>query len=271
MRHIFLAIAVSLTATFSVHAQDQDNPGWLQTESLTPEDVVAGINSMGMGAPHDLGTPESSPQGSAQSAARSPAAPMSLTTPTPTAGGNEADEITPEIAALARGLLYDPVSIFGYVHNHIEFEPYYGSKKGAHLTLLEGSGNDFDQSALLVALLRASGKNPSYKYGACSFSYTTMTQWMGLSPSPYSHMNDQQFSAYYGGQPANTTNRKVAAGLDFFYRAGYYISYPFLYGNDVWFAVPHVWVEISDGGLTSNQSSRTANIQKLADRHEYLE
>jgi RHS repeat-associated protein len=254
MRHIILTVAVSLAATFSVHAQDQDNPGWLQTQSLTPEEVVGRINTMGIGAPHDMSTPASPPQASAQAAANSPGATMSLGNPTPTAGGNEADEITPEIAALARGLRYDPVTIFGYVHNHIEFESYYGCKKGAHLTLLEGSGNDFDQSALLVALLRASGKNPSYKYGACSFSYATMTQWMGLSPSPFSHMTDQQFSDYYGGLPATTTNRKFAAGLDFFFRAGYYISDPFLYENDVWFTVPHVWVEITDGGLTSNQS-----------------
>ncbi len=34
---------------------------------------------------------------------------------------------------------------------------YFGSKKGAQLTLLEKSGNDFDQAALLVALLRAQG------------------------------------------------------------------------------------------------------------------
>ena len=68
-----------------------------------------------------------------------------------------AETITPEIQALARGLENDPVRMFNYVHDHIRHVFYFGSKKGAELTLLEKSGNDFDQCALLVALLRAGG------------------------------------------------------------------------------------------------------------------
>lgn len=75
------------------------------------------------------------------------------------AGGAEQESIaeasTPEIEALARGLEKDPLRIFNYVHDHIRHVFYFGSKKGAQLTLLERSGNDFDQCALLVALLRA--------------------------------------------------------------------------------------------------------------------
>jgi RHS repeat-associated protein len=55
--------------------------------------------------------------------------------------------------------------IYEYVYTNIEYSPTYGLKKGALGTLLDGSGNDFDQSALLVALLRASGYTASYKYG----------------------------------------------------------------------------------------------------------
>ena len=57
-----------------------------------------------------------------------------------------AEAITPQIQALADGLQDDPVQIFNYVHDHIKFVLYFGSKKGAELTLLEKSGNDFDQS-----------------------------------------------------------------------------------------------------------------------------
>ena len=64
-----------------------------------------------------------------------------------------AEAITPQIQALARGLENDPLRIFNYVHDHIRQVLYFGSKKGAQLTLLEKSGNDFDQCALLVALL----------------------------------------------------------------------------------------------------------------------
>ena len=65
--------------------------------------------------------------------------------------------ITPEIQALADGLQDNPVRIFNCVHDHIRFEFYFGSKNGAQLTLLEKSGNDLDQCALLMALLRAAG------------------------------------------------------------------------------------------------------------------
>ena len=77
-----------------------------------------------------------------------------------------AEVITPRIQALADGLQRDPLRIFNYVHDHIKFVLYFGSKKGAELTLLEKSGNDFDQSALLVALLRAAGcTNVAYQFG----------------------------------------------------------------------------------------------------------
>ena len=59
-----------------------------------------------------------------------------------------AEAITPQIQALADGLGDNPELIFNWVHDHIKFVLYFGSKKGANLTLLEKSGNDFDQSAL---------------------------------------------------------------------------------------------------------------------------
>lgn len=80
-----------------------------------------------------------------------------------------AEAITPDIQALADGLQDDPLKIYNYVHDHIKYVLYFGSKKGAELTLLEKSGNDFDQSALLVAMLRAAGYNATEQFG-----------WMGL-------------------------------------------------------------------------------------------
>ena len=76
-----------------------------------------------------------------------------------------AETNTPDIQALADGLQDDPLQIYNYVHDHIRHVLYFGSKKGAELTLLEKSGNDFDQCALLVALLKASGFNPNYEFG----------------------------------------------------------------------------------------------------------
>lgn len=53
-----------------------------------------------------------------------------------------AEYITPEITALAQGLQNDPKKIFDYVHNNIRYVHYFGSKKGAQVTMLERSGND---------------------------------------------------------------------------------------------------------------------------------
>jgi YD repeat-containing protein len=106
------------------------------------------------------------------------------------ASGGEAPEIaeasTPEIEALARGLENDPARIFNWVREHIRHVLYFGSKKGAQLTLLERSGNDFDQCALLVALLRAGGHEASYQFGLLKMPFESedrvdLRHWLGLS------------------------------------------------------------------------------------------
>jgi len=100
-----------------------------------------------------------------------------------------AEAATPEITALARGLENDPKKIFDYVHDHIRYVHYFGSKKGAELTLLERSGNDFDQCALLVALLRAAGQTVSYRFGLVYMPYERPSDdrdfqhWLGLTKS----------------------------------------------------------------------------------------
>lgn len=179
--------------------------------------------------------------------------------PTPIVAGNEADLITPEIQELACGLQFDPVKIFEYVRNYIVYEPYYGSKKGAHLTLLEGSGNDFDQSALLVALLRASGKNAQYQFAACDFSYAELVDWMGVSPTPYSHFSDAQFFSYYNITAANLTSnplktRKRLMIFEFLNTRGFFKIDPYTDGDEEIFSIPHVWVKYVDNGVTRNLS-----------------
>jgi RHS repeat-associated protein len=72
--------------------------------------------------------------------------------------------LAPEIVAKAQELGHDPLRLYNFVHDTIETEVYYGSKKGALGTLREGAGNDFDQASLLIALLRASGIAARYEY-----------------------------------------------------------------------------------------------------------
>ncbi len=61
--------------------------------------------------------------------------------------------LTQEIKDLADSLK-TPVKIYEYVRNNIDFEPYYGSRKGAAGTLNQMTGNDYDQASLLIAMLR---------------------------------------------------------------------------------------------------------------------
>lgn len=91
-----------------------------------------------------------------------------------------ATDTTPEITELARALMNDPKIIYDYVHNNIDYVPYYGSLKGATLTYLDGSGNDFDQASLMIALLRVSGYTARYVYGTMTIPGSQLANWGGV-------------------------------------------------------------------------------------------
>jgi transglutaminase-like putative cysteine protease len=90
--------------------------------------------------------------------------------------------ITPEIRALAAELGHDVTAIYQYVRNQIAFEPYYGSRKGALLTLWERSGNDIDTASLLIALLRASDHPARYVRGTIAIDAGQAQNWVGNAP-----------------------------------------------------------------------------------------
>jgi len=90
---------------------------------------------------------------------------------------------TPEIMELARALRHDPKLIYEYVHDHVDYVPYYGSLKGATLTYLDGSGNDADQASLMVALLRASGFPARFVFGTMTLPGDGVAAWLGTDPS----------------------------------------------------------------------------------------
>jgi len=77
--------------------------------------------------------------------------------------------ISKEIADLAQSLQWNPVLIYEWVKNNVETEWYWGSMKGAEETLRQKSGNDADQAALLVALLRSAGFPSRYIKGTIEF------------------------------------------------------------------------------------------------------
>jgi RHS repeat-associated protein len=72
---------------------------------------------------------------------------------------SESSGVATEIQDLARALQNDPVRMFDFVHNHIEYVPYFGYLKGPVRTLLDRSGNDLDQAVLLNELLKAAGND----------------------------------------------------------------------------------------------------------------
>jgi RHS repeat-associated protein len=86
----------------------------------------------------------------------------------------------PEIVELARALRHDVDLIYAYVHDQIAFEPLFGALKGPLGTLLDKRGNDFDQAALMVALLRESGYTASYVEGTLRLTAQQAKDWLGL-------------------------------------------------------------------------------------------
>ena len=169
--------------------------------------------------------------------------------------GNEADEITPEIADLARGLQYDPVKIFEYCYNYIEYEHYFGSKKGAALTLLEGRGNGFDTASLMVALLRASGYEAGYRYGARDLYDYEVADWLGLwyygdDGVPFPQWTDAEFRAEtdtVGDARDTLTLRFMSNYILFNLDRGFPAVEPDYWG-DLWY-IPHVWVQFEVDGI----------------------
>ena len=152
-----------------------------------------------------------------------------------------AEVITPQIQALADGLQDNPERIFNYVHDHIKFVLYFGSKKGAELTLLEKSGNDFDQSALLTALLHAAG-------------YTNTAYQFGWEEIPYDDPYGDDYDLHHWWQlTLNNTNWTTTANYMFDlaviergYPAFYYVDD----GENNNFEIQRTWVALTIGSTT---------------------
>ncbi|HEC11968.1 MAG TPA: hypothetical protein ENI80_01755 [Acidiferrobacteraceae bacterium] len=93
-------------------------------------------------------------------------------------------QITQAIIDKAQELNNNPVEIYNWVHNNIEFLPTYGSIQGSDMTLLSKRGNAFDTSSLLIALLRASGIHSRYVYGTVEIPIDKVMNWVGGVEKP---------------------------------------------------------------------------------------
>ncbi|MBI4699288.1 MAG: transglutaminase domain-containing protein, partial [Nitrospirae bacterium] len=165
----YLLWTVFITASANAEAL---GPGWhmVTGKPVSPEEAEADYNAQ-----------QAKP--SERSAAKTQSADAQYTI---TAAAASAATATDEIKELARGLQYDPKLIYDYVHNHIDYVPYFGSRKGATLTYFDGSGNDFDQASLMIALLRESANYNSsigavqYIYGYMTIPGADLANWFGV-------------------------------------------------------------------------------------------
>ncbi|MBX9879718.1 MAG: transglutaminase family protein, partial [Candidatus Obscuribacterales bacterium] len=102
----------------------------------------------------------------------------------------DSPEGTPSLAELARALSNDPNSlpvdlIYQFVHDNIDFIPNYGLHKGGLGALIDGCGNAFDQSDLMVQLLEAAGITTGVNYvmGTIKLSPSQWSNLLGVSQS----------------------------------------------------------------------------------------
>jgi len=112
--------------------------------------------------------------------AGTPTALFATTPPTP-ADSAETIEVrfTQDIQNLANSLDKNPVKIFNWVRNNIEFVPTWGSIQGGQLCLENRAGNAFDTASLLIALLRASGHPARYQMGTIEVPVDKFMNWAG--------------------------------------------------------------------------------------------
>jgi transglutaminase-like putative cysteine protease/multisubunit Na+/H+ antiporter MnhC subunit len=92
--------------------------------------------------------------------------------------------LTPAIQALATSLNNNPVQIYNWVRNNIEFLPTYGSIQGADMTLQTKRGNSFDTASLLIGLFRAAGIPARYVYGTIQVPADQAMNWVGGVTKP---------------------------------------------------------------------------------------
>jgi hypothetical protein len=82
------------------------------------------------------------------------------------------------IEQLASSLDYDPVKLYYYVRNNVDYEPYFGVMAGPEWTMMQGAGNSFDQALLLSSLFREAGIQTRYVYGEIEVSADDAVKWL---------------------------------------------------------------------------------------------
>ena len=98
-------------------------------------------------------------------------------------------QITQAIKDLAASLDHQPVAIYNWVRNNIQFVPSYGSIQGSDMTLQTKRGNSFDTASLLIALLRVANIPARYVYGTIEVPADKAMNWVGGVTVPEAAQN----------------------------------------------------------------------------------
>ena len=121
-------------------------------------------------------------------------------------------QLTDAIRAKAAELNHEPLAIYHWVRNHIEFIPSYGSIQGADYTLQHGKGNAFDTASLLIALLRASNIPARYAFGTVQIPADKVMvtgsplKWNGQASMPPRRVSSNCMPPSRGVAGINRTN-----------------------------------------------------------------
>ena len=87
--------------------------------------------------------------------------------------------LTDAIKAKALELNYEPVRIYNWVRNNVEWLPTWGATQDADVTLGSKHGNALDIAGLLIALYRASGIPARYVHGTIEVPEDKFRNWAG--------------------------------------------------------------------------------------------
>lgn len=93
-------------------------------------------------------------------------------------------QFTQDIKNLAAQFNGNPVKIYEWVRNNIEYVPTYGSIQGADMCLKAKQCNAYDTSSLLLALLRVSNISSRYVYGTVEIPIEKAMNWAGGFTDP---------------------------------------------------------------------------------------
>ncbi|MEQ6884497.1 transglutaminase-like domain-containing protein [Salicola sp. Rm-C-2C1-2] len=95
-----------------------------------------------------------------------------LETDSATAAGENIEEKVSELSG-------DPLAMFQWVHDNLDYVPSYGVMQGADYTLASGRGNAFDISSTLIAMYREAGIPARYSYGTVALPAEAVQNWVG--------------------------------------------------------------------------------------------